>query len=122
MDRTPDGQIARYYDPVFDGSAGTSIGHAREHFPELFDWNLYERDGSWQLTNSRRDGAVETFHNLVFHGGPGLALELRLFTRADLEKNLRAAGFRTVEFDNTSHEEAGIVFPYPWSHPVVARK
>jgi hypothetical protein len=122
VDRTPDGQVTRYYDPMFDGAAGPSLGHTREHFPDLFDWRLSEQHGSWQLTNRRRDGGVETFQNLVFHGGPGLALELRLFTRADLEKNLRAAGFRSVEFDNQAYEEAGIVFPYPWSHPIVARK
>jgi SAM-dependent methyltransferase len=122
VNRRSDGQTEKFWNPSFDGSAGPSLGHTREHFPELYDWELSAEDGTWQLRNRRRDGTAETFRNLVFHGGPGLALEMRLFTRADLENNLRAAGFRTVEFDNRERSESGIVFPYPWSHPVVARR
>ena len=121
VNRNPDGQVDRFYDPSFDGSPGPSLGHTREHFPELFDWKLSDEEGSLRLRNRRRDGTSEVFHNLVFHGGPGLALEMRLFTRADIANSLHAAGFRSVEFDNREVCESGIVFPYAWSHPIVAR-
>lgn len=51
-------------------------------------------------------GTLETFRNLVFHEGPGLALEMRLFTKGGVENDLRAAGFHKVE----------------WSRPAAARK
>jgi len=122
VDRLPTGESRRFYDPSFDGSSGPSLGFTREHFPQLHDWTLSNEGGSIQLLNRRPDGVNETFHNLSFHGGIGLALEMRIFTRADIEAKLRAAGFDSVEFDNQESADAGIIFPYPWSHPVVARK
>src|SRR5262249_12401711 len=59
-------------------------GRTREHFPELYDWSLAESDGVWTLTNRTRDGRAQRFNDLVFHGGPGSTLEMRLFSRDDL--------------------------------------
>ena len=38
----------------------------------------------------------QVFENLVFHGGPGFALELRFFSIEGLLDELRAAGFAEV--------------------------
>jgi hypothetical protein len=73
------------------------------------------------LINIRRDGTVETFHNLVFHEGPWLALEMRLFSKRDLERNLRHAGFGYVEFETEDEGGTGIIWPNAWSRPIVAR-
>jgi len=89
---------ARYPGVTFDNSPGLSLGYTREHFA---DWPLPE-------------GALQTYQNLVYHGGPGFALEMRLFTRRGLEKNLRDAGFASVEFDTRENRDIGIVYPYPW--------
>ena len=97
---------SRYPRMSFDGGPGPCLGHTREHFPE---WPLPE-------------GKLETYRNLVYHGGPGFALEMRLFTRCGLEENLRAAGFSSVEFDTCENRGIGVVYPYPWGHPIVARK
>jgi len=64
----------------------------------------------------------ETFVNPVFHEGPGIALEMRLFTKGGVESSLRAAGFRQIEFESEETPEFGIVFGYPWSRPIIARK
>jgi SAM-dependent methyltransferase len=40
-----------------------------EHFPDLHEWKLAERDGAWRLTNTTRAGETQTFDDLVFHGG-----------------------------------------------------
>jgi SAM-dependent methyltransferase len=122
VNRRRTGEIQRFYDPVFDGLPGPCLGNTREHFPELFDWTLVEQNSQWTLINRRPDGSTQRFENLVFHGGPGLALEMRLFTRADIARQLTAAGFRHVEFDDTEVPEYGIAFPYPWSHPIVVRR
>jgi SAM-dependent methyltransferase len=120
VDRGREGGVRRFYDLSFDGSPGPSLGYTREHFPELHDWKLLNEGGTPALLNRRRDGIRETFHNLAFHDG--LALEMRLFTKAGLEADFRAAGFGSVEFDDEESPDLGIIFPYPWSHPVVARK
>ncbi len=122
VNRKPNGEIERFYDMVWDDGFGPSLGNTREHFPELHDWKLVNEGESWRLLNRRRDGTIETFHNLVFHEGPGLALDMRLFTKRGLEHNLHAAGFSHVEFEMQDYTESGIIFPYPWARPVVARR
>src|SRR5579885_1624824 len=118
LNRKQNGDVERFHDMVWDDTAGPSLGHTREHFPELHDWQLQKEDERWRLVNRRCDGITEIFHNLVFHQGQGLALEMRLFTKRGLERNLHDAGFRHVEFETQDTPEAGIFFPYPWSRPV----
>lgn len=92
-----------------------------EHFPELHDWRLEETAGRWRLHNVTRDGRVQTFDELVFHGGPGTTLEMRLFSRAALERHLEAAGFREWHLSTAPCPRFGIAWPEPWSVPIVAR-
>ena len=94
----------------------------REHFPELNDYTLAELDGSAILVNRTREGRLEVFDHLVFHGGPGSALEMRVFSDSSLKEMLLAAGFREVEFCSRSNPAHGIVFREQWGLPVVARK
>ena len=122
INRRPEGQVERFGDMAFDGSPGPSFGHTREHFSALYDWRLSDTCGVPRLLNTRPDGAVETLYNLVFHEGPGLALEMRLFTKGGIEDNLRAAGFHEIEFEMRDYAEFGIIFGYPWSRPITARK
>ncbi len=122
VNRRRDGSVEWFRDIRADGGPGYTFGGTREHFPDLQDWRLIEEDGAWRLENTRRDGEVEIFHNLSFHGGRGLALEMRIFARGSLEQELRDSGFTSIEFDSTECVEFGIVFPYPWTHPIVARK
>jgi SAM-dependent methyltransferase len=122
IDEDVSGHVRRYYDPSFDGRPGICLGHTREHFPELREWEISELNSAPVLINRRKDGVKETFRNIVFHGGPDPALEMRLFTRASLEAELRKAGFASIRFDNRAVAEYGIVFPYAWSHPVIARR
>jgi SAM-dependent methyltransferase len=93
-----------------------------EHFPELHEFRLEAAaDGASRLVNRRRDGVEETFDNLVFHGGPGPTLEMRLFARAALERDLAAAGFSDIRFASDPVPEFGIHWHHPWSVPVTAR-
>jgi SAM-dependent methyltransferase len=64
-----------------------------EHFPELHDYRLIESADGWRLENRTVDEREQTFTNLVFHGGAGTTLEMRLFSRAALEREFAAAGF-----------------------------
>jgi SAM-dependent methyltransferase len=92
----------------------------REHFPELFDWSLAEADGAWTLTNRTRDGRTQTFTDLVFHGGPGTTLEMRVFSRDALAREFAGAGFARVRIANEPYLPFGIHWPEPWSVPMVA--
>ena len=91
----------------------------REHFPELHDWSLAETDGIWTLTNRTRDGRDQTFSDLVFHGGPGSTLEMRVFSRAALEREFRDAGFARVRVANSRTCRSASTGPSrgrcPWS-------
>lgn len=94
--------------------------HTIEHFPALHDYRLIEAGGTWRLENRTRDGREEVFTDLVFHGGPGTTLEMRLFSRAGLERAFSAAGFARMRIADEPCAEYGIVWPEPWSVPMVA--
>lgn len=98
------------------------VSHTVEHFPDLHEWCL-EGDAvsGYRLRNRRRDGAEEVFDDLVFHGGPGRTLEMRLFSRESLLAELRAAGFSDVRIADEDLPEIGVVWPCQWSLPVLAR-
>jgi SAM-dependent methyltransferase len=101
----------------------TEESETREHFPGL---NRFEIVGGsveapYKLINTRLDGGVEEFGDLVFHGGPGTTLEMRVFTRSSLERELKQAGFTNIRFANEPVQKFGIHWLVPWSIPVVAQ-
>ena len=91
-----------------------------EHFPDLHDYRLVEKDGAWRLENRTSDGRRQVFSDLVFHGGPGSTLEMRLFSRNGLIDEFVKAGFAGVRIADESQLGYGIVWPEPWSVPMVA--
>jgi SAM-dependent methyltransferase len=94
----------------------------KEHFPGLHAYRIIQIEDQFVLVNRRPDGVVETFTDLVFHGGPGTTLEMRLFAEKELVDKLLAAGFREVVVLRESYPEFGVQLPQPWSRPMVARK
>ena len=54
--------------------------------------------------NRRRDGVVERFDDLCFHGGEGMTLEFRRFTRQGLLETIRRAGLRVAAIHQTPVE------------------
>lgn len=91
-----------------------------EHYPDLHDFTIADVDGTWTLTNRTRDGAQQVFTDLVFHGGPGSTLEMRLFSQAALEREFITAGFSRVRIASEPYLPFGIHWPEPWSVPMVA--
>ena len=96
-------------------------GETQEHFPDLFDYRVEPDGEDYVLVNRTRDGTVQRFSNLVFHGGPGNTLEMRLFSKPGLERLLAAAGFVDVTFHDDSFLAHGIHWGKPWSVPITAR-
>jgi SAM-dependent methyltransferase len=93
-----------------------------EHYPDLHQYSVIELAGEHVLINRKKDRTLEIHGNLVFHGGIGATLEMRLFAQADLVRKLRGAGFSDVVLQMEPVEQFGIVFDGPWSRPLVARK
>jgi SAM-dependent methyltransferase len=91
-----------------------------EHFPDLHDWRVDEHNGQWRLTNRAVDGSVTQYDKLVFHGGPGTTLEMRVFSRDGLLREFERAGFTRVRIAAEPCLRFGIHWPEPWSVPLVA--
>ena len=93
-----------------------------EHFPQLHDFAVTALRDQWVLVNRTKDGRLQTYDNLVFHGGPGSTLEMRVFNEATIRKLLTDAGFHSIRIAGESHAEFGILPDDPWSLPIAARK
>ena len=84
----------------------------REHFPELKDYELARFRDELVLLNRTADGRLQAFDSLVFHGGPGEAMEMRTFSRTGVAQELRNAGFVDVSIID-DHPGFGIVSADP---------
>jgi SAM-dependent methyltransferase len=95
-------------------------GTTREHFPRLCDWSIANLASGPVLVNRTTDGTLEVFENLVFHGGDGQTLEMRVFSKADLVSHLKNAGFSRIKFAEDALDH-GIAWD-PWSTGLIALK
>jgi SAM-dependent methyltransferase len=93
-----------------------------EHFPDIYDFNIVERNGRTILENRTRTGEAQVFENLVFHGGVGKTLEMRVFSKSAIVKHLKEAGFRRMAFFDREVMSAGLCWPIEWSLPLIAVK
>ncbi len=94
-------------------------GETIEHFPNLHDWQVVRLRSGYILVNRTADGHLETFDNLIFHGGPGSTLEMRVFSERDLMANLRAAGFGQIAMAE-DYLPYGIVWE-PWARGFILK-
>jgi len=96
-------------------------GETIEHFPDLYDYRIEKKADEYTLRNCTKDGRIQEFHDLCFHGGPGSTLEMRLFSESDICKHLADAGFSSIRVHREPAFEWGIYWNAPWSVPVTAR-
>jgi SAM-dependent methyltransferase len=68
----------------------------REHFHDLHDWRIETEGKQRVVVNRRRDGTIDRFDNLCFHGGEGLTLEFRVFSREGLIDSIQNGGLRVA--------------------------
>ncbi len=93
-----------------------------EHFPELYHFKVEDRQGGLTLTNVTQTGTTQRFDKLIFHGGPGTTLEMRVFAEEDLKRQLAAAGFTQIKVHRQPCFKYGIWWPENWSLPISARR
>jgi SAM-dependent methyltransferase len=96
-------------------------GETVEHFPRLNDFHIVEEGGRRVLRNRTVDGEEETFDQLVFHGGEGMTLEMRMFSQPDLLRRLERAGFSSAAVRIDHAPQFGIMWPIDYAVPIVAR-
>lgn len=99
----------------------TKEGTTAEHFPNMHDFRIIETAGKRFLYNRTRDGKEEIFDQLIFHGGEGMTLEMRIFSEPDLLRHLKNAGFSSTRIYSDQIPEYGIIWPMDWAVPVAAR-
>jgi SAM-dependent methyltransferase len=93
-----------------------------EHFPNLHETGFAEIGGATVLVNRSGSGNYEVFDQLVFHGGEGSTLEMRVFSEADLRARLTATGLTNVRFEASGSPKFGVLFSGPCSLPIVATR
>jgi len=92
-----------------------------EHFTQLHDYEVLERDGNHVLRNITKDGEEQIFDRLVFHGGTGSTLEMRLFSESSLLREFNQAGFGRIKIYKQPDFDHGIYWHLDWSLPLSAR-
>lgn len=88
----------------------TRLPATREHFPDLHQFQFCEFAGEKILVNRDPQGRLSAHDHLIFHGGEGATLEMRLYCEADLLKRLADAGFTAI----TVHEQPDLAVGYYW--------
>ncbi len=82
-----------------------------EHFPALHQFEILAFQGQQVLVNRNAAGALEVYDNLIFHGGEGATLEMRLFCEADVLERLARAGFEEIRVHDQPQLSCGFYWP-----------
>lgn len=88
----------------------TAAPTTTEHFPGMRDFRLCEFDGTWVLVAKDSEGHFKAYDNLIFHGGPGTVVEMRVFGDPQITQLIRDAGFSRVRVWN----QPNLTFGYYW--------
>lgn len=100
----------------------TDTGDTREHFADLYDYKIISRNGKKILINKMQNGKEQVFENLRFHGGCGDTLEMRVFSRPSLVREIEKAGFHNITFHDSNIPEYGILNNKPQSPVITMRR
>jgi len=93
-----------------------------EHFGKLHDFEIEKRNGNYVLKDIDKEGNEKVFNDLVFHGGPGSTLEMRVFSKKSLMNEFDNAGFTELKIYNEPCLQYGIYWNVDWSLPIAARR
>lgn len=97
-------------------------GDTIEHFPELADYRIEGRGADRVLVGRTTDGRIREYRNLVFHGGEGETVEMRVFSESGILGELARSGFGDIRIRTEPCVEFGILWQQPWSLPITARR
>lgn len=81
-----------------------------EHYPGLREFEIFDFKGVKTLLYRDASGALQVHENLIFHGGEGATLEMRLFCETDVLSRLARAGFEDI----CIHEQPKLSIGFYW--------
>ena len=84
-----------------------------EHYSDLNDYEILEFQGEKILVNRDYAGHLQVYDNLVFHGGEGATLEMRVFCETDVLSHLARSGFENIRVHDQPHLSIGYYWPDP---------
>ncbi len=93
-----------------------------EHYPQARQFKVLEIGGDYAMVARDDTGALSLHTDLVFHGGPGTTLEMRLFSRDDIVRQLSAVGFTDIRVHDKKISKWGILPFNDHGCPITARK
>lgn len=99
----------------------TLENQTKEHFPDLYNYEIKNIKGNYFLENMTRNDNRQIFNDLVFHGGPGATLEMRVFSQSSLIEEFKKAGFNKIKIYKEPNFDYGIYWKDDWSLPMAAR-
>jgi SAM-dependent methyltransferase len=97
-------------------------GYSVEHYPDAVDYEVVEVGERHEVDIMDAAGNRRRVTDPCFHGGPGSTLEMRLFSLPDIQRHLKAAGFRSLRVLRDNVDEFGIRHPVDGSLPMLARR
>lgn len=89
----------------------TRTAQTVEHYPGLLDYEILNFRGTRILVNRDDGGRLQVYDNLVFHGGKGATLEMRIFCEADILNRLAQSGFEDIEVYDQPNLSIGYYWP-----------
>jgi hypothetical protein len=109
----------------------------REYFPDLYEYKILRDRGIPILKNITKEGELQIFRDLTFHGGKDISLihrmkrvfsgaqdpvtvEMRLFSKESLINEFENAGFHNIRFFDQTIDEWGIFWDNPCGLPIIA--
>lgn len=96
-------------------------GEIEEHFGQMSDYGFAQVGGRTVLVRKANAGNYQVFDNVIFHGGQGTTLEMRVFSETSLKKAFHDAGFGSVHVYSEECVAFGVIHHEPWSLPLRAR-
>ena len=93
-----------------------------EHFPDVKDFRIVDFDGKSVMVHRDHHDNYSVRTELVFHGGQGDTLEMRVFSRKNILELLANAGFTDIKVFEEPVARWGLVNKCPWALPILARR
>jgi len=67
-----------------------------EHFPDIKNFSIMQFENEWLLVGKTWNNDFQIYNSLVFHGGPGTTVEMRVFSKNDVLKSLKESAKGSV--------------------------
>jgi SAM-dependent methyltransferase len=89
----------------------TRTAQTVEHYPGLRDYEILDFRGTKIMVNRDDTGCLQVYDKLVFHGGEGTTLEMRIFCEVDVLSQLEQSGFQNIHVYDQPKLSIGYYWP-----------